>query len=119
MKEQLISLETARIAKEKGFDWPTNAFHSRLEEKVVYNLPSQSILQKWLRDVHKVYLSVSFIGPDSNLFEYRLDHGLKGSHWANGQWYPKFSGCFFNTYEEALEAGLLESLKLISQAEGE
>ena len=76
MKEELISFETAKLAKEKGFDWgcrhlSRDEFDGEIPDidelrdfvkfkfasnKTIgrneYTRPTQSFLQKWLRKVH-------------------------------------------------------------------
>jgi len=113
MKEQLISLPTAILAKEKGFreevyhayqpellEFPFDEDHNDHDDR--YSAPTQSLLQRWLREVHKIYVSPMFIGPDTNKFQYRMDTPTDVYH---SDW--------FDTWEECLEAGLLEALKLI------
>jgi hypothetical protein len=122
MEDQIISLETAKLAKEKGFGkWNgsrdnsiyvvTKYFHIKPKgynindwsEDKVYNIsgydmnwtdnnqqiftfaPTQSLLQRWLREVHKIHLVVQ-LGDGTRLYK---------------------------TYEEAMEKGLKESFKLI------
>jgi hypothetical protein len=145
MQEKLITFETAKSAKEKGFcielydfyyqnksnakpyvtqgieyqsdrnckwDWNLNGGESGTLTKIIpypndtsgiyYSAPTQSLLQKWLRETHKIYVLV--------------DMGItRNYHWKyftdiDSFVYPKGS---FKTYEEALEAGLQEALKLI------
>ena len=71
MKEQLISFETAKLAKKKGFsgicpNWFNNAGVEQglvdtvaMEnlETVIYR-PTQSLLQKWLWDTHTIWVGV-------------------------------------------------------------
>jgi len=80
MKEQLITFETAKLAKEKGFDkksgraWYTDttlAGHdpTKLQESLgmlhywnadsnIYEACTQSLLQKWLREKHGIFIFV-------------------------------------------------------------
>ncbi len=59
-------------------------------------------LQKWLREKHNIIISVMF---ELNTYEIYIDNGYDvGSFGLNKVW---------KTYEEALEAGLFEALKLI------
>jgi hypothetical protein len=131
MEDALINFETAKLAREKGFNIPTISYYNpkgRSEESEGYmterlecsnwnngqgsypthakdvecSAPTQSLLQKWLREVHSIYINVN---TDNNkLFcvdineEYFYDC-------ARFDWYK--------TYEEALEIGLQEALKLI------
>lgn len=78
----------------------------------VYSAPTQSLLQKFLRDVHKIHIEIS-LGHDENNIWYnfnlfKIEFGYKYDP-INLE--KEFSGS--NSYEEALEIGLQESLKLI------
>lgn len=126
MKEQIIEFYTAKLAKDKGFDWkvthhyrdgghyekeliyggsPYN-MNDEEEQKLwsinLYSAPTQSLLQKWLRDEHGIDIEIEHID--------RVNWCYKC-----GREYSDNLGGYqdFKTYEEALEAGLLESLKLI------
>ena len=103
MEEQLISFQTAKLAKEKGYILNTPNVES--------SFPTQSLLQKWLREVHKLNVIVN------------LTHGFKNVHY-----YSIIYDCnihrpkelnlydvnnYIKTYEQALEKGLQEALKLI------
>lgn len=138
MKETLISFETAKLAKEKGFDekcpnyyvrkWG-NSFvnmHGKLLQRNVKDdqgeiigfykasnskgqphlitAPTQSLLLKWLREVHNIHITIYSKSHESWMYRVTfkgqsLDEGLYGED--------------FENYEEALEDGLLEALKLI------
>lgn len=165
MKEQLITFETAKLAKEKGFVMFDKNFKSALvdtrnnrvqrysfyrefnencytrerypmsidEPRVqfqfeaetnstnIYGLrssyecpndkdisvhcflaPTQSLLQKWLREEHKISLVI--IDTRFGQYWYRLD-ATDGAGQHNK----------YDDYEEALEKGLQEALKLIKQ----
>lgn len=124
MTETLISLDTAILAKTKGFDWPTNAVHARLE--VAYLLPTQALLAKWLRDHHYIFITVvrETIGSDEWVFAYRLDY-LPKEYWEAKRRCPHFQvkesfsdgfGTYsggWDTFEEALENALKHSLELL------
>ena len=85
--------------------------------------PTQSLLQKWLRDVHKLHLNIVY-SYDHNKFAvggYDEYHSrlLDKRPRIEGR-YPYPYKCEFikknwihKTYEEALEMGLQEALKLI------
>lgn len=136
MKEQLISLETAQLAREKGFDWKVTAKwepheHGNPDLKPLltermgltnYNsgsygrsniaAPTQSLLQKWLRDEKEIMIEIEFINfgkwiPKITLYRGKdgwAEHELKNDKTDDGYW---------GEYEDALEAGLVEGLKLI------
>ena len=124
MKDELISFETAKLAKEKGFNEYCKYVHDtfdNIEEwddgdekhknsyknaSVYYSAPTQSLLQKWLREVHGIYIDVKIdtIGIRNDKYAkrvYKLETEI-----------PLFN-YKYQKYEEALEAGLQEALKLI------
>lgn len=136
MKEQLIEFETAKLAKEKGFNWMTkdgyridldgegelwegwdlwlsDHYHFRLEKLQNVAAPTQSLLLKWLREVHKIYIEISVQEAEVvatwywKIFTHR-DVG-KGLIWIKAD----SNGIKTSTYEEALEKGLQKALKLI------
>jgi hypothetical protein len=131
MKDQLISFETAKLAKEKGFDIKTKHWYDQTTtlnpvrgargamcyDNVGY-APTQSLLQKWLREIHKIYVaSYHDLNPKHDGIIYYTCWGFindpsdeKLAYNPLGG-YDEFSG--WKTYEEALEFGLQESLKLI------
>ncbi len=135
MQEQLISLETAKLAKEKGFNLNSPAFYgcdnpssgrepnqlvlrewenwvnfgnedSPQEGTAIYSASTQSLLQKWLREVHDIHIEV-LIYEDEGIksFECTIYSKLVEEEVYDEKTYP--------TYEEALEQALIESLKVI------
>lgn len=103
MKEQIISLETAELAKEKGFK------HSLLfsDSFYPYIIATQSLLQKWLREKHNYCVLVKIYDDAKYYYEivWIEDNEAHSQSDENG---------YFSTYEEALEEGLQNTLKLIS-----
>lgn len=101
MTEQLISLETFDLAREKGFTYNVLTEHTKR--------PTQSLLQKWLREKHNYFLVVKCNGKGKFDFHgyYISDHTIYNDIEIGAEPYR------FNTYEEALETGLKEALKLI------
>jgi len=145
MKESLITFETAKLAKEKGFNelvktlyisdndvvksakannsGRTNSNYTEREDYKVYSAPTQSLLQKWLREEHNLSVEVEFD------YSYEIDEGkgnysdaiftVKISNISNPRKNDVFSPSWQRrdgnqfTYEGALEKGLYEALKLI------
>ncbi len=99
MKDELISAETFEIAKQKGFVKKGHFFN----EDII--IPTQSLLQRWLREVHniQVYASSATINMLGKYRDYIFTVNGKSSDHRDG----------YDTYEEALEKGLQEGLKLI------
>ena len=128
--EELVTLKTAKLAKEKGFNtlcWDyinlegekesaMNFIGDTFDEKFIfaeefvdYFLPSQSVLAKWLREVHKIRV-LPYQGVSGNfkvdIFTYPIPNTV-------GKW-ERFNNIqSYNTFEQALEEGLFEALKLI------
>lgn len=129
MIEHLVSFETAKLAKEKGFNlnFPTavyteegdlwisqNLLNERITgkpfPKILFTAPTQSLLQKWLREVHHIFLHVV---TDNEKYDF---HGWDMIHPISiNEDIREIGGepCRYNSWEEALEIGLQEGLKLI------
>lgn len=132
MKEQLIEFETAKLAKEKGFNlysqgwygcddpmegkpnkffirnfatWEEFGEEDSQEGTEIYSAPTQSLLQKWLRDSHKIDTGVSYW--DDGTYSYRVKKIVKGKM----EFFNRF--VWVGTYEETLEIGLMEALRQI------
>ncbi len=131
MKEQLISFKVAKLAKKKGFDEPCmnyiwndqtiiesvinssthgipikqEEFTDKIGRKKIYTIcvPTQTLLQIWLREEHNILL---YTAPIQGAYP---NDGIK---WL---WciYKIETSNLYDTYEEALEEGLYEALKLI------
>ena len=129
MIEELVSFGTAKLAKEKGFDlycynyWIDENIQTdehykgklikELKDKCV-SAPTQALLQKWLREVYEIDIIPHRTRPydivgRKHIKKYTclFDGDNEGLiHLMNKVW--------GNTYEEALEKGLQEGLKLIN-----
>lgn len=138
IEEQFVSFETAKLLKEAGFDlscrgvyitdrtghyefreydnkqttddlcWSTeDGFHFE------YLAPTQALAARWLREVHRIVVDATFIPPstDGNAWIYFIGE-MDDMVWS-GDYVP--SDEFYETYEEALEAGLQEAIKLIKK----
>lgn len=118
MKEELVSFETAKLASEKGcFESSNNKWFE--DEKQWLQVPTQSLLQRWLR---KKGVDVE-VRRCSELYkklheEVRCKKCLKyygviilesGEYFTIGD-----SGFTSDSYEEILKTGLPEALKLIN-----
>lgn len=144
MTDELVKFETAKLAKEKGFDGHTGYDHVGWHGFVYYHkdigklynsanieyfanriaAPTQSLLQRWLREKHKIHVLPSvtcniegsiYFCSITSFFEDSLKH-----KWIEDEEFKELKEIgirnykIFKTYEQALEQGLLEALKLIS-----
>lgn len=118
MEDVRITFEVAKLAKEKGFyefyfaeyfDTKGNEYMGFSSNPHDYDdkciKSSQSLLAKWLREVHKIIvISLPYTTEQGDMvwiwMIYKVESSTK---------YP----LFFSSYEEALEVGLLKSLSLI------
>ena len=82
-----------------------------------FSAPTQSLLQRWLREVHNIYVeSYHDLTSDGTKIQFYTSWGFlqqkdkNGNQNVNG-WYDEYND--WETYEEALEVGLQEALKLI------
>ncbi|MCK4518453.1 hypothetical protein KAT92_06755 [Candidatus Babeliales bacterium] len=134
MEEQLISYETAQLAKEKKctldlYEELEYEYEDEYGDTFVCNyVPemndkifdvrrkincTQSLLLKWLREVHRLHLNVI---PSEKNGELAWD-----CQWSNTKQYnqtyqsflPQWATTNCDTYEQALEEGLVKVLKLI------
>ena len=114
MKEELITFKTAKLAQQKGFNVTClnrYTYAGKLTEGMVFDdkdvfAPTQALLQKWLRDFHDILVMV----------ETRYDFYCRiYSQNFNNKNYNKFPiiTSDLKSYEEALEEGLQQALKLI------
>ena len=99
MEDTLINFETAKLAKEKGFDF----IYIIDNELTNHSLITQSLLQKWLREVHNIHITVTSISQESWQYHIQKPKDKLGDNYNED----------YENYEEALEDGLQESLKLI------
>ena len=130
MEDTLISFDTAKLAKEKGIDlYPFSIEGYVIEEFWNYKIGdnfclilesehliydddikkiafacSQSLFQKYLREKHNIHIEIH-VYP-------HLKSGIYITYIHDKSGYEK-TEFNFKTYEEALEFGLLDALKLI------
>ena len=150
MEDTRVTFETAKLAKEKGFNERVHYFYKvksendielygctrkqlvglkgyvRIYHKVrdyhtnkeklnakLYrcSAPTQSVLQKWLREVHNIHFEIKPIfDVKDNLKPYHISV-IKNPSGKDFEYEIVGS---LDTYEEALEIGLQKALKLIN-----
>ncbi len=125
MKDELVTLETAKLAKEKGFDLPVRSYYrhdgiisyweyaenanSSVLTKTLYSRPTQSLLQGWLRSkgiiVFVELFDYGWFEKDKPAYQFRIYNGSETEQSVSSNEYKE--------YELALETALQEGLKLI------
>tara|TARA_R110000803_G_scaffold35405_3_gene76563 strand:- start:36 stop:461 length:426 start_codon:yes stop_codon:yes gene_type:complete len=141
MQEKIVTLETAKLAKEKGFsmikttysyddsgaathrDYVPHDFNIR----GLLSAPTQSLLQKWLREEHNSIIEITMHCTQEN-YEDDVDFRKKEdfnfevevNYYGENFQVPltevsDFYNFGYGSYEEALEAGLQEALELIKK----
>lgn len=132
MNEQLVSFKTAMLLKGKGFDWNCYAVYDpRTPSEFLYEAslysrhcdfydinifnnstntvldliaaPTQSLAQKWLREVHHINIAILPKMLPSNEIKYYIFEGKIKTNWID----------LHDTYEEALEKAIQESFKYV------
>jgi hypothetical protein len=128
ISDELVSLETAKLAKEKGFNWLCSSVKIETiegSEREVYDeeecryvtvkdvaktrIPTQTRLQRWLREEKAILVEV-FIDDDSNMpLTYNI-HQYKDWNWEcvchhHGNYYA------VNSWELCLEDALKYALE--------
>lgn len=120
MKKQIkITAETAELLHGKSYTWfapsvywkdvngdyELASYYDPVHDHIVckYKAPTQALLQKWLREIHNIDLWAAKYTRYGGKTEYIFHIFEKNPN----PW-------FFNTYEDALEKGLQEALKLVA-----
>lgn len=123
MTEELVTLGTAKLLKDKGFNeyckdiinhkgimMETIFRTSKDLPKLFYSCPTQSIAQKWLRETQNIHICVYNCACG---YGYEISKADNGTHIASSVYEGPNDGGKWDVYEDALEAGLQEALKLI------
>ena len=127
MEEALITFETAKLAKCKYFEsdkYPKYAYDGLLvtgftNAESASSAPTQSLLQKWLREKHNIQIVIhpTFSEPMKYITfvnrEYVKNPELKEMGDIGRNSGVMLDHVISETYEQALEGGLKEALKLI------
>lgn len=123
MDDELVTFSTAKLAKEKGFNMgclmvydeshntePARRFDLKnihFNFKYIHiSAPTQTRLQRWLRELHKIHIVIWY--NHINKFRVEFDKLECGYEAVNNS-----LSLNYDTYEKALEAGLLNALKSI------
>jgi len=139
MKEELISFETTKLAKEKKYDinllegsyvlekegyvhivnknYPTFKNKERdyyfIDNPQIYLRPTQSLLQRWLREKKNVDIQITPYLTSKGLEGYKYSIFLLFHNGTNFDCKGTVNTNLIHSYELALEAALYDALNLI------
>jgi hypothetical protein len=122
MKSELVTIDLAKLAKEKNFKevcdnwfW-INGDLVEDHETIHYNKdghnrdisrPTQDLLQRWLREVHKINIQIIYLTSNSPYY-FIIDEMVDESYTSLFE-----SDAVFQTYELCREDALIYGLNLI------
>lgn len=125
-REDYVSLEDAKLLSQKGFNECARSFYDSYgnfsftrvpmnhnfysSDHSVYSAPALYDVQKWLRKNHNIHIVIDNSASGYGWFLYKADNGTRIADYADKG--PNDGGCW-DTYEEALHEGILESLNRI------
>ena len=142
MEDEIVSLETAMLLKEKGFNEPCSYYYEDDElyklayyhgdgtgfvcnnshisdrflcEEMQCTAPTQSLAQKWLREVHHITFNANpHSDNDEIIYVVTIKViSIKKHIDFNVMMTTSNKATMFDTYEDAIEAGLKYCLKSI------
>ena len=134
MKDKIISTRTAKLAMEVGFNlnigtgwfykssygeiWTNNK--GGIDGKLkTYTKPSQSLLQKWIREKHKIHCQSVLYGDGKHYWPSLIDIENEPIKRYNERlsykYYHQKNGVITTTYEKALEIALYDALLIIKK----
>ena len=123
IEEQFVSFDTAKLLKVAGFDVPCTSQYT--EGKCIWNVgypynfnqdefgysrPTQALAARWLRDVHHYAVCIWYSAEHEKWF---YAHGNLDNMMFDEEY--SISDFIYDSYEQALEAGLQEAIKLIKK----
>lgn len=96
MDEKFVTLDTLKSLTEKGFS--------------CCHFPTQSVAQKWLRETKNLHISII---RNACGYGYDICKADNGTYITDGIFDGPNDGGQWDTYEEALEAGIQKALKIM------
>lgn len=134
IEEQYVSRDTARMLKEAGFDCNCRKWYEQKEDKITeweadascnwnlnkndFSCPTQALAARWLREAHNIHVVITeeaYVNGINYLWQVLIYNPTSPDCWDD-----KSTGMYgdngeYKTYEEALEAGLREAIKLLKK----
>ena len=138
IEESYVSFDTAKMLKEAGFNIPCRGIYvtdrtgyyefreydnKQTADDLCWNTedgfqyeylaPTQALVARWLREVHRISVDAAFMAPSTNIDVWQYFIGKMDDMIWPGDF--ETSERTYATYEEAMEAGLQEAVKLIKK----
>ena len=119
MKEKLIEFETALLLRDKNFEnWDNNiTFPKNKTEYKKSNIAvTQDVIKNWLREKHNIFIDIIPFYNEEDLPLTKTNRPKPKGYFVWDYYDEDFSEQEvgkFNNYEDALEEGLINGLKLI------
>ena len=122
--EDYVSFETAKLLKEKGFDWGcekayisseawseanyeppyTNKSFNEYFEKDCCTKPTLQMAMKWLREVHKIHIQIWIL--EENGYWFDIEKILNAQYKHKPLYSTGLEDIYFKSNEEACEAAI-------------
>lgn len=123
--EEICTYEVCKLAKEKGFNLPSYFYYCREElsndgyscchnkgANYVCAAPTQSLLQRWLREEKNLYISIiAHAKPKSVFYEWEVRYISALGNMNKASSVMTIETYRYNTYELALEDALKYALE--------
>lgn len=132
IKEAYVSLEVAKLLKEKGFNEATNRYYNAQHDEIrtvsdtfmtywnneehmkvlmmegALAIPTHQMAMAWLREVHNIFIVI-----EPHMYDYinEKNSSYVISLWQGDNYSENITSKDYPTYEEAVEAALKYSLE--------
>ena len=118
--EDYVSFKVAKLLKEKGFDVPTHTFYNPKKSHLLkfdpclinrnagvqVSAPTHQMVMKWLREVHKIIITIDFDKYELTSDNKKVGYGWNIQKIENPTEYFKISIMVYDTYEETCEEAI-------------
>ena len=123
VREDYVSVETAKLLKEKGFDVSVRYYYQKIDDDITYNIgdfrnwnvhdmwysmPTLQMAMRWLREVHNICI---IIEPRAYNYINKKYSSYIASLWQGDNYYDNIKSKDHQTYEQACESAIKYCLK--------
>ena len=101
--EDYVSFETAKLLKEKGFDYQGFDYIDFGGEVIRQDRPTLQVAMKWLREEKNIFIVIE---PHAYDYVNERNKSYSCSLWVGDNYYEYLESKDYPSYEEAVEAAL-------------